>query len=165
MIEIPDLMGWIAGLLTFLAFSMKDIVPLRMAALGANIAFIGWGVSAGLVPILALHCALLPCNLYRLVEAILDRRRARAGTARGRTQSPPRPARPDALSPKSAGALDHPTGIEAARIHEAGVRATMPGLAFIPLPPGRAVPAGRADAPHPPRPAADRVAIRPGSRI
>lgn len=67
---------------------MRDIVPLRLAALGANISFIGWALAADLQPILALHCILLPCNLYRLVEAILIRRRSSA--ARGRAGAPVR---------------------------------------------------------------------------
>ncbi len=164
MIDTPDLMGWIACLLTFLAFSMKDIIPLRMAALGANIAFIGWGFAAGLVPILALHCALLPCNLFRLTEAILDRRKNRNSATRDRMQ-PPQRARPDPGPPNSPRPFAAPENIDAIRTHGLQTLPPMPGLAYFPLPPGRTVATIVPGLPHQPRPAADLVPLRPGPCI
>ena len=52
------------------AFSCVQPVALRLCALAANGAFIAYGASAGLWPVLALHAALLPINLVRLLQAL-----------------------------------------------------------------------------------------------
>lgn len=41
---------------------------LRAFAVLANLAFIAYGAHAGLGPLLALHCVLLPINLLRLAS-------------------------------------------------------------------------------------------------
>jgi hypothetical protein len=61
--------GYIASALVLAAFYMKDIVPLRLAALASNLAFITYGLAFDLTPIWLLHALLLPLNGYRLVEA------------------------------------------------------------------------------------------------
>ena len=66
------LIGWIAALLTLTAFSQRSMVHLRLAAIGANLAFITYGLLGELVPIVALHVTLLPCNLLRLAQLLLD---------------------------------------------------------------------------------------------
>lgn len=65
--------AWLAAALVFASFFMKTIVPLRTLAIASNVTFIGYGllgldtgVFATVVPILALHSALLPLNLWRL---------------------------------------------------------------------------------------------------
>ena len=45
---------------------MKMMVPLRSVAIASNVAFISYGYLGGMVPILVLHLALLPLNLWRL---------------------------------------------------------------------------------------------------
>lgn len=50
-------------------FSCVQTVALRLCALAANAAFIAYGASAGLWPVLALHTALLPINLMRLLQS------------------------------------------------------------------------------------------------
>ena len=70
--------GYIASALVLAAFYMKDIIPLRLAALASNLAFIAYGLAFGLTPIWLLHALLLPLNGYRLVEA------ARLQPTRGR---------------------------------------------------------------------------------
>lgn len=65
-----DLLGWLAAALTLTAFSMRTMRPLRMAAVGSNVLFIGYGLAAGLWPVLVLHLVLLPFNLYRLSEVM-----------------------------------------------------------------------------------------------
>lgn len=60
--------GFAGALLVFLAFWMKSMVPLRLIAIGSNIAFIAYGVSVGAAPVWMLHAALLPMNLLRLLE-------------------------------------------------------------------------------------------------
>lgn len=68
-------MAWLAAALVFASFFMKTIVPLRTLAITSNLAFIvyallglGHGVFDKVAPILVLHSALLPLNLWRLRE-------------------------------------------------------------------------------------------------
>ena len=75
MIAAMDLVGWAAGGFTLIAFSMKTMLPLRVAGVCANLCFIAYGANAGILPVLTLHMALLPFNLWRLAELLLLRRR------------------------------------------------------------------------------------------
>jgi len=61
-------LGWMAGALTLLTFSMRSMVALRVTALAANLVFIAYGATAGLTPVLVLHLLLLPCNAVRLAQ-------------------------------------------------------------------------------------------------
>lgn len=63
-----DLAGWLAAALTLLAFLMRSMMALRLAAIAANLCFILYGLLNVAWPVLALHLALLPCNLQRLWE-------------------------------------------------------------------------------------------------
>ncbi len=65
----PEAMGWAAALLTLLTFVSADIRRLRLLALTANATFIAYGATAELLPVLALHLALVPVNLWRLNQA------------------------------------------------------------------------------------------------
>lgn len=78
-----EMLGWLAAGLTLLTFSQRSMIPLRLAALGSNLAFIAYGSVCGLPPILALHLILLPCNLMRLGQLLSDRRRKRRHAASG----------------------------------------------------------------------------------
>ena len=67
--------AWLAALLVFAAFFMKTMIPLRVIAIGSNVAFIGYtllglryGVFGRLYPILVLHSCLLPLNVVRLSQ-------------------------------------------------------------------------------------------------
>ena len=64
-----DLFGYLASFLVFATFYMKGTIPLRIAAIASNVAFIIYACSSGLTPILVLHSALLPLNLLRLAES------------------------------------------------------------------------------------------------
>jgi CRP/FNR family transcriptional regulator, cyclic AMP receptor protein len=66
--DIGEPFGYVASLLVFAAFYTKSMVPLRIAAIASNVAFIVYGWIDGLAPILVLHSALLPLNVLRLVE-------------------------------------------------------------------------------------------------
>jgi CRP/FNR family cyclic AMP-dependent transcriptional regulator len=59
---------YLASVLVFVAFFMKAIVPLRVVAIGSNIAFIGYAIGTWNIPILVLHIALLPLNITRTVQ-------------------------------------------------------------------------------------------------
>lgn len=76
-----DIVGWIAAIFTLAAYSMRTMVPLRVAALGANVSFIVFGALEATLPILVLHAILLPFNGYRLWELLRGVRAVRA--ARG----------------------------------------------------------------------------------
>lgn len=77
-----ELAGWLAAACTLAAYAMRTMVPLRVAALGANVLFIAWSLPQGLIPTLVLHVLLLPFNLYRLWEIRVTTDRMRA-TRRG----------------------------------------------------------------------------------
>jgi CRP/FNR family cyclic AMP-dependent transcriptional regulator len=60
-----EIAGFVASALVFITFSMRTIIPLRLVAISSNIAFIAYAAGAHLLPILILHTALLPINLFR----------------------------------------------------------------------------------------------------
>jgi CRP/FNR family transcriptional regulator, cyclic AMP receptor protein len=70
--ELTFDLGMLLGLLgvgfSFASFVMKRMVPLRVLALAANVAFIGYGIYEWLLPSMILNAALLPVNLRRLWE-------------------------------------------------------------------------------------------------
>jgi hypothetical protein len=65
-----DAVGYLASVLVLLTFYMKDMVPLRISALFSNAAFIVYGGTLHLVPIVLLHSALVPINICRLIAAL-----------------------------------------------------------------------------------------------
>jgi len=69
----PQALGWAAALLTLLTFFSADMRRLRLLALAANAAFIAYGSAADLLPVLVLHLALVPVNLWRLNQAFQRR--------------------------------------------------------------------------------------------
>lgn len=73
-----DFLGYAAAFLVFLTFCMKTLIMLRAVAVLSNIAFIVYGFSADLDPILLLHGALLPLNAFRLWENMRLAKRIRS---------------------------------------------------------------------------------------
>ncbi len=65
--------GYLASVLVFATFWMKDIVSLRMTAITSNIAFFIYGADLGLTPVWVLHASLLPLNIWRLSQALQAR--------------------------------------------------------------------------------------------
>jgi CRP/FNR family transcriptional regulator, cyclic AMP receptor protein len=65
-----DGLGFVAAGLVLATFCMKRLVPLRAMAITSNLAFILYGYSAGIEPVLVLHLILLPVNVIRLLEAL-----------------------------------------------------------------------------------------------
>ena len=59
-------LGWGAAGLTLGTFACVNGLRLRITAIGANTAFVAYGAMAGLMPVLVLHLALIPINLWRL---------------------------------------------------------------------------------------------------
>lgn len=74
MISSWDFVGYVAATLVLSAFYMREMVPLRIAALCSNLAFIAYGLALGLALVWLLHALLLPMNGYRLLEALRARR-------------------------------------------------------------------------------------------
>ncbi|MEL6768812.1 MAG: hypothetical protein AAFP17_16640 [Pseudomonadota bacterium] len=77
---LTDLVGFAAGALVLLSFSMTSMLPLRLLGIGSNLAFIAYALMAGLLPVFLLHALLLPINLRRLLG--MSRSARRAGEAR-----------------------------------------------------------------------------------
>lgn len=67
-----DGLGYLAASLVLATFMAKSMVALRILAIGSNLAFIVYGLSAALWPILLLHSIMLPLNVLRLREALGD---------------------------------------------------------------------------------------------
>ena len=63
-----DLVGWCAGALVLATFYLRTMIPLRAVAVVSNIAFVAYGSFTGAIPIIVLHCLLLPLNVVRLRE-------------------------------------------------------------------------------------------------
>lgn len=63
-----DALGYCASALVLATFCMNGMVALRLTALASNVAFIAYGASAGIDPVLMLHTLLLPLNAWRLAQ-------------------------------------------------------------------------------------------------
>ena len=63
-----DLLGYSASFSVFGTFCMKKMVTLRVLAMISNILFALYGFYGQLYPILLLHLALLPVNVFRMVQ-------------------------------------------------------------------------------------------------
>jgi CRP/FNR family cyclic AMP-dependent transcriptional regulator len=62
--------GYAAAALVFATFYMKTMVPLRVIAIASNVLFIAYGYLHPAPPVLVLHVALLPLNLWRLQQML-----------------------------------------------------------------------------------------------
>lgn len=67
---VVELMGYLGALLTLGTYSMKTMVRLRAVGIASNLAFIAYGVAAGIYPTLLLHLLLLPLNITRLRQML-----------------------------------------------------------------------------------------------
>ncbi len=68
MIVTTELLGYAAAALVLLTFSLRSLTALRAMAIASNLMFIAYALAAHLDPVLILHLALLPLNLWRLAE-------------------------------------------------------------------------------------------------
>jgi hypothetical protein len=92
-----EALGYVASALVLAAFYMKEMVPLRIAALASNLSFIAYGAALGLTPIWLLHLLLLPMNGCRLAQAL--RLRRSAATAQSDPACLGRPERAEEAQP------------------------------------------------------------------
>jgi CRP/FNR family transcriptional regulator, cyclic AMP receptor protein len=63
-----EAIGYCGTLATFVSYSMRTIIPLRIASIMGSIFFITYGSLSGLWPILATELVLLPLNCVRLTQ-------------------------------------------------------------------------------------------------
>ncbi len=70
---VTDVIGFLAAGMTITAFCCTRMLCLRSAAILANVLFIAYGAILGLIPVLGLHCALLPLNIVRFAQCWRDR--------------------------------------------------------------------------------------------
>lgn len=75
--DAVELIGWAAAAMTFAAYSMRIMLPLRVAAISANLLFIVYGALTGLMPVLVLHVVLFPLNIWRLLQIVAASRKLR----------------------------------------------------------------------------------------
>jgi CRP-like cAMP-binding protein len=68
----------IAGAFVLVSTFVKTMIPLRWLAIGSNLGFVAFGAIHPAYPMLLLHAALLPINLYRLAEMVRLTRRVAA---------------------------------------------------------------------------------------
>jgi CRP/FNR family cyclic AMP-dependent transcriptional regulator len=63
-------LGYLAAILMFSTFYMKNMVPLRIVGIASNITFIIYTFNAGIWPVFTLHVLLLPMNTLRLIQML-----------------------------------------------------------------------------------------------
>ena len=76
-----DGIGYLASALVLMTFCMSTMLSLRAVAISSNLAFIGYGVGAGIYPVLILHIILLPVNMFLLLRMVALLRRAKLAAA------------------------------------------------------------------------------------
>ena len=70
-----DAVGYLASMLVFASFCMRDMIPLRLVSVCSNLAFLTYGLALGLVPVWVLHALLLPINCWRVWQGAKSRSR------------------------------------------------------------------------------------------
>jgi CRP-like cAMP-binding protein len=69
-VDLATAIGYCGSALVFLTFATKTMVPLRILGIASNVFFIAYGYLQPAVPILLLHCVLLPLNALRLHQML-----------------------------------------------------------------------------------------------
>lgn len=67
---LVEMIGYAAAAAVATTYSMKAMLPLRIAGIASNVLFILYGALSGTVPVLALHVFLLPLNVWRLYQLL-----------------------------------------------------------------------------------------------
>jgi len=65
---MSDYIGYLASMMVLCTFCARTMIPLRVIALGSNVAFLAYGGLLHLYPVLLLHAVLMPINAWRLTE-------------------------------------------------------------------------------------------------
>jgi len=64
---MANLLGYAASCAVLATFLMRSMIPLRLVAIFSNILFVAFGYIQNIHPVLFLHLALLPINMWRLL--------------------------------------------------------------------------------------------------
>ena|SRR3712207_2025491 len=79
---LRDVFGFAAAAATLTTFAQARMIPMRVAAITANVLFIAYAAMGAFYPVLILHLLLLPINAWRLAIP-LGRGRTRLTPAGG----------------------------------------------------------------------------------
>lgn len=69
-LSLVELVGYGGTVLTALSYSMRTIVPLRIAGIGSSVFFICYALFIHSIPMLATELLILPLNVLRLVQIL-----------------------------------------------------------------------------------------------
>jgi hypothetical protein len=64
---------------TIVAYGMRHLVPLRIAAILSSLSFLTYGLCTQSYPLVVMEVILLPINTFRLLEVLRGRRSTTAG--------------------------------------------------------------------------------------
>jgi hypothetical protein len=70
-----ETIGFVGSGFAILTYWMRDMLPLRIAAVASCIFFIAYAAMIGSYPLILMELTLLPINAYRLFELFRPRRR------------------------------------------------------------------------------------------
>lgn len=65
-----EVIGYCGSALAVLTYWMREMIPLRIAAVAGCVCFLSYGLLIGSYPLILMEATLLPINLYRLVELL-----------------------------------------------------------------------------------------------
>jgi hypothetical protein len=74
----PEAVGFLGSGFAVLTYWMRDMLPLRIAAVLSCLSFIAYAIAIGSLPLLMMEIVLLPINAYRLLELRRGRQPAQA---------------------------------------------------------------------------------------
>ena len=83
-----NFLGYAASGAVLGTFLMRGVVPLRLMAILSNVLFATFGLMQHIYPVLFLHMAVLPINIWRLAahQAVSGLRQARYEPGQARAQ-------------------------------------------------------------------------------
>jgi hypothetical protein len=83
-----DCLGRVASVCALLTLCMQSMIRLRLIALLSNVAFIMYGWSCRLIPILVLHCMLLLINSTSLIRTLSAKGKPHIRSSRSKADHP-----------------------------------------------------------------------------
>ena len=83
-----DMIGFSGGALTIWGMFRKTMIPLRLGAIGGNVAFLFFGLLAHSYPTLITHTILLPLNIIRMLQMIRLVREIRESSSQDNSLEP-----------------------------------------------------------------------------
>ena len=65
-----EVVGFCGSALAILTYWMREMIPLRIAAVLGCLCFLAYALLIGAYPLIVMEAILLPINLYRLAELL-----------------------------------------------------------------------------------------------